>query len=1324
MKRGLAVFLAVLLMIPSMPVWAEELPAPTAVTSEDTGENGIKDGTNIPEGEGEKPDEENGDETPDVVPDTSPVKTEEPLEPDTTPDTTESPAVPETTPDSGETGSPVPTEAPEATATPETSEVPDKTAVPETSKEPGASATPGVTALPSASASSEATATATATPSATASPSATPLLDISEADEILFNTGNHIWSVVTKEAFDQEMGDAFYEEDGSYTINIPEENPFFPYEVQFTCDGETENKWFMAPDDSVEIGGHTFYVSAYFDGTEVTQMSLNVAGDTVIVWPEEKEFTDEEDGGAEELSLLPLTEKNLTVNLSDYTPADLTMVSVDSIFTGSDTLQNKDKVAWTYTYEDDYTISESGSKIDLSRNTGYSSVEWQMIVGDADQLTDSNTRYIIRFQLTSSDKWLTPTVYIQDDAGMRSAAIVSEYDYDDYRKESRELEFTIPSSNMGSGATAYVSLNVNPSVFGSTRFSSYKVYEGQFSSATEAMSGTDITSQICNINMDQRDAGYAMAKYGSQWITMVTYDSSGQVTGCLPFRLYFRTVGNGISIGLYEKDGTFVVDSRSGISTNGCVYETMTLYQGNAANESYYLTMNYYETGVQSSSDVTAAYVGQYTSMAEAASAGAMDIKNTLFKSISSGGGYVADYSQGVYFTVFVGTDSTPSQEVYKFNIKVEEGTNPYRSLYSGTIVWFTGIKDGAGNHIDSYVASYDDDSYSENNYITILVEPTVDLTNLAPEFHTSSGVNLYTAGSSATEISGVSRHDFSQGAVQYTAGSEDGNNQRNYWVQVVKASSGAGQLYLNSLADKEANTRVENGVTYSIRQVMLDGYHDYIHDILLINTGTSSIPALSVELASDAVQLDEYWTLNGNRELSGFTTTSKTTSKGELPNLAKIRLKAKEGMADGTEVSGTLTIKSAGNTLMVLTLTGTIGDPCIITDEIPQAVKYVPYGAMIQNNNKYSWNQVSYRLLDGTLPGGMIVKPNGEVYGVPREAGEFTFTVEMRNSQTRFKSSIKTYTLTVLENTDPNVDGATDTGYDLSQRVRNISASSQSALGGLELPVESRTLVSQGIYGEFVDIYLDGVKLVEGTDYTSESGSTRITILTQTLARRSTGTHTLGVEFRTSEDELKRAAQNYLVEVSGEGANDPNDNDSSGEDEGGNSEGDGSDNDESSSDSSATIVNASGLNGAGRGNVANTNASESLGNTENTVIYTVEAGDSLWKIAEKFYGDGSFWRKIYAENASVIGTDPNKIQVGMVLTIYLNQGDGSMITSVSEDGTTGNSYIVQRDDTLWKIALKVYGRGWRWRRIYEANADKISDPGQIYVGQVLFIPE
>ena len=125
--------------------------------------------------------------------------------------------------------------------------------------------------------------------------------EISE-NEISFNTGNHTYYVVSREDFfDRGRGDAYFEEDGSYTINIPEENPFFPYEVEFTYNNETIREWFMTPDDSVEIGDHIFYVSAYFDGTAVTQMNLEIAGDIVAVYPEEKDFTD--DGGEELLSL-------------------------------------------------------------------------------------------------------------------------------------------------------------------------------------------------------------------------------------------------------------------------------------------------------------------------------------------------------------------------------------------------------------------------------------------------------------------------------------------------------------------------------------------------------------------------------------------------------------------------------------------------------------------------------------------------------------------------------------------------------------------------------------------------------------------------------------------------------------------------------------------------------------------------------------------------------------------------------------------------------------------------------------------------------------
>ena len=129
-------------------------------------------------------------------------------------------------------------------------------------------------------------------------------------DEVKFNTGKHVYSVVSKDDFfDNEIGDAYFEEDGSYTINIPEENPFFPYEVQFTYKGKTLNEWFMTPDDSVKVGGHTFYVSAYFDGTVVTQISFDVAGDTVVVYPEKKKFTDTEEGMIDPASLLPLAER-------------------------------------------------------------------------------------------------------------------------------------------------------------------------------------------------------------------------------------------------------------------------------------------------------------------------------------------------------------------------------------------------------------------------------------------------------------------------------------------------------------------------------------------------------------------------------------------------------------------------------------------------------------------------------------------------------------------------------------------------------------------------------------------------------------------------------------------------------------------------------------------------------------------------------------------------------------------------------------------------------------------------------------------------------
>ena len=596
--------------------------------------------------------------------------------------------------------------------------------------------------------------------------------------------------------------------------------------------------------------------------------------------------------------------------------------------------------------------------------------------------------------------------------------------------------------------------------------------------------------------------------------------------------IYLGRAGSGLGFSIYQvyqEDGVLkresVYNSSSTKTVNGVRERTYTLEYGYPADGEYHLVLEYYQPDGSSAPDqITAAYRGIYASIAEAQAAGATDIKAELF-SEETDGGYQADYSQGVPFTIFVGEDGSEGQELYQYRIKTEEGVP---QLSSSTLVWFRGLLDKDGNSVNCYMVDNQEDSYGDYNYLTILVDETADLTSLAPTFSLGNGgINLYAEGSSTPEVSGKSYHDFSKGAVQYSASAENKENAQNYWLQIIQAEAGEGQLYINSLADTEAETTRDGGVIRSTREIFIDGLHDYVHDILLINVGTEELPQLSVELQSDVVELDGYWTLNGGYGLSGMTTVDTTKSYGELPNLAKIRLKTKDG-AEGQDASGILTIKSGETVLAILTLTGTVGDPTIITDEIPDAVKYVPYGTMIQNSNKYSWNKVQYYLSGGALPNGMELKSNGEIYGVPTETGEFTFTVRMQSSNYDLEDSRKTFTLLVKENTDANVDGATDQGYTVTQRIPNISLRSTT----------DHTFVSEGVYDEFVDVFLDGVKLTEGVDYSSESGSTRITIRSQTLkASNQTGTHTLGVEFRTKTDNtLKRAAQNYRV-TSGSGS-------------------------------------------------------------------------------------------------------------------------------------------------------------------------------------------
>ncbi|MBP2646676.1 MAG: peptidoglycan-binding protein [Gemmatimonadetes bacterium] len=68
-------------------------------------------------------------------------------------------------------------------------------------------------------------------------------------------------------------------------------------------------------------------------------------------------------------------------------------------------------------------------------------------------------------------------------------------------------------------------------------------------------------------------------------------------------------------------------------------------------------------------------------------------------------------------------------------------------------------------------------------------------------------------------------------------------------------------------------------------------------------------------------------------------------------------------------------------------------------------------------------------------------------------------------------------------------------------------------------------------------------------------------------------------------------------------------------------------------------------------------------------------------------------------------------------------EGGSSSAAAVPGASSAPRTYEVKKGDSLSKIAKHVYGDASKWRKIFEANGDKIKDPDKIYPGQVLTIP-
>ncbi|MEK7577433.1 MAG: LysM peptidoglycan-binding domain-containing protein [Patescibacteria group bacterium] len=119
---------------------------------------------------------------------------------------------------------------------------------------------------------------------------------------------------------------------------------------------------------------------------------------------------------------------------------------------------------------------------------------------------------------------------------------------------------------------------------------------------------------------------------------------------------------------------------------------------------------------------------------------------------------------------------------------------------------------------------------------------------------------------------------------------------------------------------------------------------------------------------------------------------------------------------------------------------------------------------------------------------------------------------------------------------------------------------------------------------------------------------------------------------------------------------------------------------------------------------------------------HTVVAGESLWKISEKYFQSGYNWIDITEANKL---SNADVIEEGQTLTIpkvEKREPARQALSAATEVKKPENGkYTIIQGDTLWGISEKTYGTGYRWTEI--ASLNKLNDANIIHTGNVLQLP-
>ena len=140
--------------------------------------------------------------------------------------------------------------------------------------------------------------------------------------------------------------------------------------------------------------------------------------------------------------------------------------------------------------------------------------------------------------------------------------------------------------------------------------------------------------------------------------------------------------------------------------------------------------------------------------------------------------------------------------------------------------------------------------------------------------------------------------------------------------------------------------------------------------------------------------------------------------------------------------------------------------------------------------------------------------------------------------------------------------------------------------------------------------------------------------------------------------------------------------------------------------------------------------AGETRAQEQRTLQYTVQPGDTLWGIAERFYGTGSEYPRLVEANLSRQMMDGRVFtQAGVILPGWVLLVPMPSATVEEVDGN--RYYAVEAGDSLSGIAARLLGAETRWPEIFELNRGVarledgrvLQDPELIWPGLRLRLP-